>query len=705
MDNQDTVVSPSVKTWLDEIQQAQKREKDFRKEGSRITALFEAEKKVEYQFNILYSNTETLAPALYNSTPRPVVQRRFKDPDPLGGLASKATQRTLEYLLDDGMATYATFDELMKSAVLEALVPGRGVTWFKYDASFETVREQAAENAETAATGVDTESAEPPGYESVEGEQVCGEEVPWDRFLHGYAKKWKDVPWVSREHFMDKEEVEKNFGAAIAARVEFASLQENSSGDEGNSNRDKAGMANVKVAPVYEIWDKATKKVYFVSPNFQDDFLKPPVDDPLGLSGFFPCPKPLTFVQKITSLTPVPLYAMYEEQAKELNKVTVRINKLIAALKVRGMYDGSVDGIDKVLEADDNTLIPAQNVAALYGSGGGGGLDKSVWLFPIKDIIPVLQQLYLQRNQVKQTIYEITGIADIMRGSSQASETLGAQELKNQWGTLRLKRAQKEVARYARDSLRIMTEIAMSKLHPQTLQGMTGLPIPTGDQKQQIQMQAMQLQQAGQPVPPELAKVLSGPSWSDILALLKNDLQRSYRIDIETNSTIDAEATEDKKDIGELLNALAQFLNGIGPLIESGTMPFDAAKSMMMVIVRRFKFGNEVEEQINAMQQPQAKPDPNAQKAQMEMQRLQMEMAGDAKAREQEVQLAQMDMALKQQAHQLEMEALQRQREFDILAHTLKMKELAAKTEATLVTARAKVASADSRPTKTQGQT
>lgn len=690
MSNEESAENPQVRVWLDELKQAEKREKDFRKEGTRINAIFEAEKREECQFNILYSNTETLGPALYNSTPRPVVQRRFKDPDPLGGMASKATQRALEYLLDDGMASYATFDDLLKSAVLEALVPGRGVTRFKYDAKFETVQEQAREDGAQTETGVDTESSEPPGYEKVEGEMVCGEEVPWDRFLHGYAKKWQDVPWIAFIHFMDNGEVKSNFGESVAAGIEFTSLRESSSDGDSNSSRDKAGMANVKVAQVYEVWDKDSKKVYFVSPNYKGDFLKPPVEDPLGLSGFFPCPKPLTFIQKITSLTPVPLYAMYEEQAKELNRVTVRINKLIAALKIRGMYDATVDGIDKVLESDDNTLIPANNVAALYGSGNGGGLDKSVWLFPIKDISPVLQQLYLQRNQVKQTIYEITGIADIMRGSSQASETLGAQELKNQWGTLRLKRAQKEVARYSRDCLRIMTEIAMSKLHPETLQGMTGLPIPTGAQKEQAQMQAMQLQAMGQPVPPQLTPILQGPSWGDILALLKNDLQRSYRIDIETNSTIDAEATEDKKDIGELLNALAQFLNGIGPLIESGTMPFDAAKSMMMVIVRRFKFGNEVEEQINAMQQPKPKADPAQQKAQLEMQQMQQEMAGKQQDRQQTAQLAQMDAALKQREHELQMETLQRQREFDILAHQMRLKELAAKTQATLITAHAK---------------
>lgn len=203
-------------------------------------------------------------------------------------------------------------------------------------------------------------------------------------------------------------------------------------------------------------------------------------------------------------------------------------------------------------------------------------------------------------------------------------------------------------------------------------------------------MQAMQLQAMGQPVPPQLTPILQGPSWGDILALLKNDLQRSYRIDIETNSTIDAEATEDKKDIGELLNALAQFLNGIGPLIESGTMPFDAAKSMMMVIVRRFKFGNEVEEQINAMQQPKPKADPAQQKAQLEMQQMQQEMAGKQQDRQQTAQLAQMDAALKQREHELQMETLQRQREFDILAHQMRLKELAAKTQATLITAHAK---------------
>lgn len=678
-----------VQHWIGELDQARVREKDFRKEGQRFVELYEGTKKEAYQFNILYSNTETLAPALYNSVPRPVVQRRFKDADPLGAQAAKAGQRILEYLIDDGMSEYATFDELMKSTVLEALVPGRGVTRFKYDAKIEQVRnEQAAEQAEDAGLVTDPdEDAEQEGHvaasaERVTYETVCGEEVPWDRFLHGYAKKWKDVPWIAYEHFMTKEELEQNFGP-MGARVPVADLEVESD-DTGAAQRQPEAMKGVKVAVVYEIWDKVTRTVLFITPNYKDMPLKQ-VPDPLGLSGFFNCPKPLGFLSKISTLVPVALYTLYEEQAKELNRVTTRINKIVAALKVRGMYDSTVQGLEKVLEADDNVLIPAENVAALLANGNA--LEKAIWLVPIEKLIAVLQQLYLQRNQVKQVIYEITGIADIMRGSSQASETLGAQELKNQWGTLRLKRLQKEVARYARDSLRIMLEIAVSKLSPQTIQGMTGLPYPTGAEKQQAEMVGQQFVQMGQQPPPEvvqrLEQITSQPSWDEILGLLQNDLQRSYRIDIETNSTVDAEATEDKQNIAELLNAISQFLNGVAPLVQSGSMPFEVASGMLLAIVRRFRFGPELEDQLKEMKAPPPPPpDPKVQadaaNAQADLQMKQLDLQQkqmEIEARQQELQ---MEAAFKQQEHAMKMAEMQRKGELALLQHNTKMQQVRA---------------------------
>lgn len=676
--------SDEVKQWLDEMDDARKREKDFRKDGLRITELYEAGKRTEYQFNILYSNTETMLPALYNTTPRPVVQRRFKDEDPLGKMAAKAAERSLEYLIDDGNSAYTPFDDLMKSAVLEALVPGRGVTRFKYDAVMEEFQnEQAAESVESPedATGGEAESEAPDTPpQNVKYETVCGEEVPWDRFLHGNAKKWKDVPWCAIQHFMTREELERNFGE-LGAQIPVVEMVSGDADTQETTDPKARGadLKGVKVAEVYEIWDKDEREVLFVSPQWKSAPIKK-VEDPLNLTGFYPWPKPLTFVQKISSLVPISLYAMYEEQAKELNRVTVRINKLIAALKVRGLYDSTVEGIDKVLQAEDNTLVPAENVAAMLSQGNA--LEKAIWLFPIEKLIPVLQQLYLQRQQVKTVIYEITGIADIMRGTTQASETLGAQQLKNQWGTLRLKKAQKEVMRYCRESLRIITEIAVSKLSPQTLKSMTGLPYPMQSEKQQAQMQLQMVQQQYQQVaqqaqmqgqqppappqiPPQVQQMLGSPTWEDLLALLQDDIQRSYRIDIETNSTVDAEATEDKKDISELLNAISQFLNGVAPMIQDGTMPFDIAQGMMLAVVRRYRFGPELEDQLRKMQAPQPKTDPKV----AEQQKAELEKAGQqVEAEKKKVEEAQRVLQQKTEDAQRNIENLQKQAEAELAA-------------------------------------
>ena len=647
--------SKTVLKWLNEMGDARKREDKWRKAATSIVEIYEGQKKELSPYNILCSNTETLQPALYNSTPRPIVARRFKDEDPLGKMAGKVGERALEYLIDSGNAAYTSFDDLMASAVLEALVPGRGLTRFKYDATIVTRENEAAaatvsedEREGDETDDVETEPAAP--VEEVQNETVCGEEIPWNRFLHGNAKKWRDVPWCAVEHFMTREELEKNFGK-VGAKVPVTETDSGSNtGSEDNSEARKDELKGMKVAQVFEIWDKEGKNVIFVSPQWKSAPLRE-TSDPLQLTGFYPWPQPLTFTSKISSLLPVALYTMYEEQAKELNIITVRLKRILAAMKVRGLYDATVEGIDKVLQSEDNTLVPAENVAALLAQGNA--LEKAIWLMPIEKLVAVVQQLYVSRVQIKTVIYEITGIADIMRGSSQASETLGAQEIKNQWGTLRLKKTQKAVMRYCRDCLRIILEIAVSKLSPQTLKAMTGLPFPMMEEKQQAQQQlammkqqyegmAQQAQMMGQQpppppqIPPELQQAAAMPSMEEVLDLLKNDTMRSYRIDIETNSTVDAEATEDKQDISELLNAISQFVNGMSPMVQSGTMPFEVVQSMLLAVVRRYRFGGELEDQLKQMKKPEGGNPEEVKKQQAEVQKAQQQVMEERKKVEEE---------------------------------------------------------------------
>ena len=174
-------------------------------------------------------------------------------------------------------------------------------------------------------------------------------------------------------------------------------------------------------------------------------------------------------------------------------------------------------------------------------------------------------------------------------------------------------------------------------------------------------MQELQLSgtMSGQPVqvPPELQKVLGTPTWEDILDVLRNDLQRAYKIDIQTNSTVDAEATEDKANIAEFMNALAQFFNAIAPAVQAGALPFEAAKTLLLAIVRRFRFGPEVEDELLKMVPPQA-PE------------------GDGGAAE----AAKLELESKKQELQLKSQAMQQELAFKTSEHEFRMKELQQKS-------------------------
>lgn len=673
-----------VAYWLRQIDQAGKREESFLKEAREYVKIYEAEKRASNSFNILYSNTETLSPALYNELPRAVVKRRYKDDDLVGREAGRVLERSLEYLIDTPDEKYDPFGSLMESAVLSALVPGRGITRFTYDSELTSDDGAAFKQAAIEEEGAADLSGDEDGEEAEVGEQealpgveaqpdqvlyetVCGESVAWDRIRFGFARRWKDVPWVAFEHRMTKVDVAATFGKEWVAKLRFVS--------EKGEDEEKLDEKRVEVTTViWEVWHKGPRSIVFVCETYKDGPVKR-MKDPLGLSGFYNIPEPLMLFQRVDQLVPVPLYKLYEEQAKELNRITQRINKIVEALKVRGYYDKGIGDLQQLLSQEDNVLLPVESVGAMRE---GATVENSIWLMPLEKLVQVLQQLYVQRQQIKQVIYEVTGISDILRGSTVASETATAQNLKNQWGTLRLKRMQKRVQRYVRDCLRICAEIVAEHFSPETLAKQTGLKFPTGQEKELAQQQMQQLQgqmqmmqeqsqpapQMGAPPSPEgatapdaaqagpppqmemlqqqmqqLQSTVSVPSWDEIMAVLKDELTRNYRIDIETNSTVDPEAVEDKTAVGEMLQALSGLFQQVMPAAQSGVMPLGAVKAMLLAVMRRYSFGPEVEEALKAMpdQMPQSGPDPKqVEKQTQELQKKERELQQEGQSLEQE---------------------------------------------------------------------
>ena len=111
--------------WVLEIERYERKAQQFDKRGKLIIQRYIAEKKDEQAttttFNVLWSNIQTLKPALYSKDPTPEVERRFKDADPLGRVASEVLERSCTNLL----ATQK-FGDSVRLAVLDRLLEAHG---------------------------------------------------------------------------------------------------------------------------------------------------------------------------------------------------------------------------------------------------------------------------------------------------------------------------------------------------------------------------------------------------------------------------------------------------------------------------------------------------------------------------------------------------------------------------------------------------
>jgi len=318
-----------------------------------------------------------------------------------------------------------------------------------------------------------------------------------------------------------------------------------------------------------------------------------------------------------------------------------------------------------ISENNDNMLIPVEQWAVLSEKGGVKGV---VDFFPVEMVGNVLIGLYDAREKIKQDIYEITGISDIIRGQTNASETATAQQIKGQFATLRLDNMQKDVARFSRDCVRIMTEVIAEHFSIETLKEVSGVRLLTMQEKQQVQM-AMQAQQQGMQVPsiPEITmKLMEKPTWEEIEAVLRDKGARCFRVDIETDSTIKADQDAEKQSRIEFLTAAGGFIQ------QAAQIPVPELQPLLMEMLKfgvsGFKAGRELESEFKtamddlkkkAEQPQQPVEDPAAAQAAADAQMKQAEMQGRQAESQAKMQLeaqkmqsadaqAQMDMQFKQ---------------------------------------------------------
>ena len=660
--------------WKREISTALKREERARKLAKEAIDRYRAEEDATedaMDFNVLYSNVETVVPALYGQTPTPDIRRRFRDKDPVGRAASEILERGTSYTLDA-----ADFDTIMTAAAYDLELAGRSVARVRYNPFFRSAAGAPAEDTEEgAADGLEHSPSAAAEYGEGEeaGDELVYEEIEfetvnYDDFIHGPARRWVDVPWVGFRHFLTKDDVKEKFdnGKDLVDKITFASNVAS-----GDKDQDSQPEDNVRRAEIWEIWCKETRTVYWICTTYAEGPLQQN-EDPLKLAGFFPIPKPLMAVEHTGRLDFIPPYHFYKAHAQKLDTLEKRAGRIVKAMKAAGVADSRISELWDIESLEDGQFVPAEKMTEFL-TNSGGSLEQNIWMLPVEKWAQALQFIRMEAEAVKQQIYEIMGISDILRGSSVASETATAQSIKAQWGSLRLQKRQRDVQRFARDLIRIGCEIMAERFQPDTFAMMTGVQLPSKMDQEQAKMMVAQAQQAGQPADPRTEEILKQPSIDDVMALLRDDAMRNFRIDIETDSTIAADAESDKQNVTQLLQAVTGYIQGVAPLVQAGVMTKDAAMAMLLASVRRFKLGREVESKLEEIgdtdpaQAEQAKQQQAMQQQQMQIE--QQKMQAELRKIELETQQAETEARLK-------MEEMQMEAQFKAQEHRMRMQEM-----------------------------
>lgn len=647
-DEYDDDDSEEAKPWQDLVIESERALQDWQDRCDKIDKIYadlghRAATTNDRQFALFWANLQVLAPSVYSRAPIPVVVPRFRNRDPIARTASEMLERVanVQFELDD-------VDSTMRLIRDDMVRIGRGVAWVRYEDKLKKGKKN---------------------------ERLCIEHVDRRDFMSSAARKWQENDCVGKRSWLTKEEVKKRFGEKIAKDLTYESV----SRDE----KDRGHSETCNKTGIWEIWCKSEDKVVWI--NMDHPKVLDSAEPHLNLDNFFPCPKPAYSTVQPGSLVPVPDYIYYQDQLAEINDLTGRISSLTSALQVRGFYPAGAEvgeAIETALKMGDDgaVMVPVSNWAAF----GGTGKDIIIWL-PIDMIATVLKGLVDIRKQLIDDVYQITGLSDIMRGQTNANETLGAQELKSQYGSVRVRDKQDELVRIARDLTRISTEVMAENFDKKTITDMSQMELPTDaeikrqvkeitDQQkaiadgvkkqlsaaqkdpemvaqaqanpeeaqamlQQLQEQAnQQIQQLGA----QAEEITQTVTIDQVMELLNEQRLRPFILDIETDSTIAPDENAQKQRATEFITAVGGFLNQAITAVQAVPQTANLMADTLKYVASQFRAGREldatIDEFADQMKQmaSQPRPDPNAaaaeaqqqadaQKMQMEQQKLQMQ--------------------------------------------------------------------------------
>jgi hypothetical protein len=169
---------------------------------------------------------------------------------------------------------------------------------------------------------------------------------------------------------------------------------------------------------------------------------------------------------------------------------------------------------------------------------------------------------------------------------------------------------------------------------------------PAMAQQLQQQMQAQAKQQQAMAIKQFVGQAME---------LLRDDMARNFRIDVETDSTLEPDQMEEKQTAVEFMTAMTMFMEKAAPMAAQGPEAAKLVGELLLFGVRRFDKVDQLEQVVEQAVEAAAKPRPPQPDPEM------MKVKAQIEGKKAELQLKQegqqAELGMKKEMHQLDMTA------------------------------------------------
>lgn len=569
----------AAQRWTKELAAAKKELTKFHESAKKIVKKYldqrggtgDFDNDGAFKVNLFWSNVQVLKASLYAKPPRVDVSNSFKDAeDDVSRVGGNIIERMLNHSVE---RDNSDFHIAATQGIGDYLTVGMGQIWYRYEVETEMRSTEPVMDPQDPSVTL-VEAVE---YEAIKHEDCLTDYVFWEDFWWSPCRVWSECRWVAKRVFMSKEQLTERFGEAKARMVPLS---------KGKKNADSSQPQNDpwEKAPVFEIWCKTTRKVYWYVVGM--DEVLDEQEDPLGLEDFFPCPQPLASNLTTSNFMPRADYQLAQDQYNQIDELTTRITYLVRACKMVGVYDGKSVAIGRVfMEGLENQMIPVDNWAAFAEKGGiKGQMD----FIPAQQAAEIIDKLTSQREVLKANLFEVLGLGDIMRGMTDPDETLGAQQLKAQFGGSRLQYKQLEIGQWVARGQRIRAQIICKHFQSGTIKERSNI------------MRSPDAQFADQAI-----------------QFLQEDATRRYRITVEAETMAMMDWAQERDARTQFMAAVGDFTQRITPVIQLVPQAVPMFMQMMKWGLGGFRISKEIEtvidQAIQAAAQPQQPQQPGPQ--------------------------------------------------------------------------------------------